>query len=110
MDSEASAEAAARWFLDRGVKQAVITLGSRGVYAHDGASGRLIPARRVRAVDTTGAGDAFNGGLVTALAEGKDLWAACEFANALASLSVQRVGTAPAMPARREIQQALESR
>lgn len=110
VDSEASAEAAARWFLDRGVKQAVITLGSRGVYAHDGASGRLIPARRVRAVDTTGAGDAFNGGLVTALAEGKDLWAACEFANALASLSVQRVGTAPAMPARREIQQALESR
>ncbi len=85
----------------------VITLGDRGVYAHDGRIGRLIPARTVQAVDTTGAGDAFNGGLVTALAEGKSIWEACEFATALASLSVQRLGTTPSMPYREEIDRIL---
>lgn len=107
VDGEAAAETAARWFLERGVDQVVITLGERGVYAHDGTAGRTIPARPVRALDTTGAGDAFNGGLAAALAEGQDLWEACRFANTLASLSVQRMGTALSMPAREEIDQAL---
>ena len=51
----------------------------------------------------TGAGDAFNGGLVTALSEGKDLFAAARFANALAAVSVQRMGTTRSMPTREEI-------
>ena len=64
---------------------------------------RSSPAFHVKAVDTTGAGDAFNGGLLAALAEGKDIWEAARFASGLAALSVQRIGTTPAMPTREEI-------
>ena len=70
---------------------------------------KLIPAFKVNAIDTTGAGDAFNGGLVTALAEGKDLFEAARFANALAALSVQKIGTTPSMPIRSEIEAFLEN-
>ena len=69
----------------------------------------MIPAYRVQAVDTTGAGDAFNGGLAVALSEGKSLFEACEFANAVAAISVTRRGTAPAMPARAEVDEFLKS-
>lgn len=63
----------------------------------------MVPARLVEAVDTTGAGDAFNGGFVTGISEGMDLFAAAEFGNMVASLSVQKFGTAPSMPLREEI-------
>lgn len=98
-----SANKAAEVFFSKGVENVLITLGSRGVYVSDGKRAEIIPAFRVKAVDTTGAGDAFNGGLLAALAEGKDLWEAAKFANALAALSVQRIGTTPAMPTRDEI-------
>ena len=68
----------------------------------------IVPAFRVNAIDTTGAGDAFNGGLVTALSEGKDLWEAAIFASAVAALSVQKIGTTPSMPTREEIDAFLE--
>ena len=93
--------------LDDDDEQVVITLGSRGVYLATQERRGLIPAFRVDAVDTTGAGDAFNGGLVAALAEGKDLWEAARFANGLAALSVQKLGTTPSMPAREEIDRFL---
>ena len=64
---------------------------------------------KVEAVDTTGAGDAFNGGLLAALAEGKDIWEAVRFANGLAALSVQKLGTTPSMPSREEIDAFLQS-
>jgi ribokinase len=54
-------------------------------------------------VDTTGAGDAFNGGLAVALAEGKGLDAALAFANATAALCVTKPGTSPSMPRRAEV-------
>ena len=63
----------------------------------------IIPAFKVNAIDTTGAGDAFNGGLLTALAEGKNLHDAACFANAVAAISVQRIGTTPSMPTREEV-------
>lgn len=100
---EDAALRAAEYFLGKGVRQVVITLGDRGCFVHDGARWGTVAARKVRAVDTTGAGDAFNGGLVTALSEGKDLWQAVSFATKLASLSVQRKGTALSMPTRAEI-------
>ncbi len=59
-------------------------------------------------VDTTGAGDAFNGGLAVALGEGKSLQEAIRFANAVAALSVTRAGTAPAMPRREEVEALLK--
>ncbi len=103
IDSKEAADQAADYFFAKGVKRVLITLGSRGVYVNTGDRKGIIPAYEVEAVDTTGAGDAFNGGLLTALAEGKDLWEAARFANGLAALSVQRMGTALSMPARGEV-------
>lgn len=67
----------------------------------------VVPAYKVDAIDTTGAGDAFNGGLLAALSEGKELWEAVRFANGLAALSVQRLGTTPSMPTREEVDKFL---
>ena len=106
---EENAKKAADWFMDKGVKSVIITLGGRGVYVASEEKRKLIPAFNVNAIDTTGAGDAFNGGLVTALAEDKDLFEATRFANALAALSVQRIGTTPSMPIRSEIEAFLET-
>lgn len=109
VDSEESADRAAEWFFERGVKNVLITLGGRGVYINaDGKKG-IVPAYRVKAIDTTGAGDAFNGGLLAALSEGKDLWESAVFANALAALSVQKLGTTMSMPYREEIDTFLEA-
>jgi ribokinase len=109
IDSEESAMKAAKWFFDKGVKNVLITLGSRGVFIATDHKHEIIPAYKVNAIDTTGAGDAFNGGLVAALAEGKDLWEATKFANALAAVAVQRLGTTPAMPTRKEIEEFFEN-
>lgn len=103
ISNENNALKAAEWFFSKGVKNVIITLGERGVFVATPKEYRLIPAKKVEAIDTTGAGDAFNGGFVTALAEGKDIWEACEFANILAALSVQKIGTTPSMPTRKEI-------
>lgn len=103
VDSEEAADRAAEWFFAKGVKRVLITLGSRGVYINTREKKGILPAYRVDAVDTTGAGDAFNGGLLAALAEDKDIWEAADFANALAALSVQKIGTTPSMPLRSEI-------
>ena len=100
---EASAKQAAAYFRNKGVDVVVITMGKLGVFISDGEREELVPAFSVKAVDTTGAGDAFNGGLLAALSEGKDLWEGARFAQALAALSVQKIGTTPAMPTREEI-------
>lgn len=97
----------AQFFFNKGVKQVVITLGQRGVYIANKEMQELIPAYSVKALDTTGAGDAFNGGLVAALSEGKSLKEAAKFANALAALSVQKLGTTISMPWREEIEKFL---
>lgn len=101
---EAKALQAAEVFFAKGVKAVVITLGSRGVFVATRQAHRMISVPKVKVLDTTGAGDAFNGGFVTALSEGKDIWQAAKFANALASVAVQRMGTTPAMPTRAEIE------
>ncbi|MEY8352001.1 ribokinase [Lachnospiraceae bacterium 54-53] len=103
VEDEESAGKAADYFFKKGVKNVLITMGGKGVYLATPLKRGSIPAYRVQAVDTTGAGDAFNGGLAAALAEGKDLWEAAAFANALAAISVQRIGTTPAMPDREEV-------
>ena len=90
VDSLESADRAARVFLDKGVENVLITLGSRGVYVYSNGKSEIVPAYKVNAIDTTGAGDAFNGGLLTALAEGKTLGEAARFANAI-NRTVRRV-------------------
>lgn len=97
--------AAADYYFSKGIKKVIITWGKQGVYAHDGMQERHFPVIKVQAVDTTGAGDAFSGGFVVALAEGRDFFAAAEFGNVVAGLAVTRFGTAPAMPYRDEIDQ-----
>ena len=100
---EADAQRAARVFLDKGVKNVVITMGALGVFVTDGAKSEMLPRLEVDAIDTTGAGDAYNGGFVMALSEGRNLFEAARYGNATGALSVTRLGTAPAMPARAEI-------
>lgn len=98
------ARRAAAALIDRGVGAAVITLGERGALYHDGAETFLIPPFNAgKVVETTGAGDAFNGGFAVALAEHKLPRDAVRFGIATASISVTRPGTAPSMPARAEI-------
>ena len=102
---EEEARKAARVFLDKGVRNVVITMGALGVYVNDGTRGEMLTRLEVDAIDTTGAGDAFNGGFVTALSEGRDLFEAARWGNATGALSVTRLGTAPAMPYRKEIEE-----
>ncbi len=103
VDGLEAAKEAAAVFRSKGVQKVVITLGSRGVFISADGREEIVPCFRVDAVDTTGAGDAFNGGFLTALAEGKDEWEAARFASALAAISVTRMGTTPAMPTRVEV-------
>lgn len=84
-------------------------MGKQGVLAVTENQSRLFRNYDVKVVDSTGAGDAFNGGLVTALSEGKNLLEACAFANVVSNLAVTRMGTAPSMPTRREIDAFLEA-
>ncbi|MEG0216337.1 MAG: ribokinase, partial [Hungatella sp.] len=108
IDSEAAAEAAAKQFFQKGVKQVVITLGGRGVFVATREKHVMFPPFKVEVQDTTGAGDAFNGGFVAALAEGQDIWEAAKFASAVAGMSVTRRGTSAAMPTRAEVEQLLK--
>lgn len=102
--SAADAECAADAFLALGVRNAVITLGAQGAFVKNRTSKALVPAVDAGpVVETTGAGDAFNGGFAVALAEGCDLAEAARFGCAVAGLSVTRPGTAPSMPHRAEV-------
>jgi len=103
IENEEDAKRAAAVFMEKGVKEVVITLGSMGAFAMNQEKSELVERLSVDAIDTTGAGDAFNGGFVTALAEGKDLFEALRYANVTGALSVTRLGTAPAMPYRSEV-------
>jgi ribokinase len=97
-------ESAARELLDRGVGAVVVTLGADGALIVTQDAALHMPGYKVNVVDTTGAGDAFNGALAVALAEGRILPEAVDFANAAAALQVTKVGTAPAMPYRRDVE------
>ncbi len=102
-----SIEEAARSLLTNEEQTIVMTLGSQGAryLRRDGTA--LVPNFNVDVVDTTGAGDAFNGGLAVALAEGKSLQEAMTFANATAALCVTKPGTTLSMPQRAEVEALL---
>ena len=100
----ASAERAAEAFLDLGVGTALITLGENGAVFRSRDTTVHVPAFKAGpVVETTGAGDAFNGGFAVALSEGMSGEDAVRFAAATAGISVTRPGTAPSMPSRKEI-------
>jgi ribokinase len=102
---------AASSLVERGARNALITLGAKGALLHGEAGTHFVPAFRVaNVVDTTGAGDAFNGGFAVALSEGRSPTEAIRFGAAVAALSVQKAGTAPSMPSRTEIEAFLRER
>ncbi|TFH25729.1 MAG: ribokinase, partial [Bacteroidia bacterium] len=100
----ASAIKAADALHKRGIQTVIITMGSQGAFLSDQASGlqKLIPGFRVQAMDTTAAGDVFNGQLAVSLAEGLDLEKAILHAHAAAALSVQKLGAQSSIPRREE--------
>lgn len=100
----ASAEQSAQELHQLGVPNVAITLGSKGVYLHTRTVVRLIPAPAVTPVDTTAAGDCFNGALAVALSEGLEIDKAVNFACIAASISVTRMGAQSSMPYRKEVE------
>lgn len=103
-----SARQAADKFIERGVGCAIITMGEQGALFHDGNTSELVPAFNAGSVvETTGAGDAFNGGFAAALARGSSALEAVRFGCATAGISVTRAGTAPSMPSLVEIEALL---
>ena len=110
VDTIDQAQAAADLFIAKGVKTVVITLGEQGVFVKSAQVCQHIPAFVVeQVVDTTGAGDAFNGGFAAALAEGQELLDAVRFGCATAAISVTRPGCAPSMPSRQQIDALLQT-
>lgn len=101
---------AARELLTRGVGAVVITLGAQGAYWTDGAAAGYVAPFPVAAVDTVAAGDAFNGGLAVALAEGKPLPDAVRWGAAAGALAVTQVGAQDAMPPRAAVERLLLSK
>ena len=99
----AAAGKAARTLMGRGVSTIVITLGAKGALIANEQGTCVVPAFEVKPVDSTAAGDIFNGALAVALAEGEPLIAAVRMANAAAALSVMRSGAQPSAPTRQAI-------
>lgn len=103
VNNESDAAAAAKVLLGKGVEFVIITLGEKGAFVATSDSCEIISGFTVETVDSTAAGDTFNGALAVALGENKSLKAAVRFANAAAALSVTKLGAQPSAPRREEI-------
>lgn len=99
----ASAEKAAKNLRERGVQNVIITMGGSGAYILTGSLSKMIPVVPVKAIDTTAAGDVFNGALTVSISEGKSIEESVVFANKAASISVTRMGAQASAPYRTEI-------
>jgi ribokinase len=100
---EVSAVKAAEVLCALGVTKVVITLGSDGAMLYENDKAEIIPAHKVNAVDTTAAGDVYNGAMCAALAEGMSLVEALRFATKASAISVSREGAQPSIPSREEV-------
>ena len=89
---------AGRWFIERGVKTAIVTLGQLGAVCVTQSMERYYLPQIVHPIDSTGAGDTFSGAFMAALSQGRSLEEAIRFANAAAALSVTRLGAVEAIP------------
>jgi ribokinase len=101
---------AAQKLLALGLQTVLITLGERGCYLATGSCRQLIASYPVPVVDTTAAGDAFNGALAVALAEGREMEDSIAFANAAGALATTRVGAQPSLAWRTELETLLRKR
>ncbi len=104
LKEESTVEESATRLLEKGLKGVVLKRGSAGAYvAVAGGKAAWVKPFRVKAVDTVGAGDCFNGAFAVALLEGNDPWTAARFASAAAAISVTRAGAQASMPTRAEV-------
>lgn len=108
-DAPEAALSAARNLQQMGCRAVVVTLGSQGCLVVDENEVHEIPSRQVEAVDTTAAGDAFNGALAVALSEGRPLTDAARWATAAAAVAVTRYGAQPSLARRAEIDELASS-
>jgi ribokinase len=109
IESEQDAKAAADILIEKGIESVLVTMGAKGVFVRTKNLTEVVPGFKVKVVDTTAAGDVFNGVLAVAIAEGKSLKEAVSFANAAAALSVTKLGAQPSAPARKEIDEFLKN-
>lgn len=111
VSDEASMRAIVKKFIEIGIRNVVITLGSKGIFVgYSSSVTELIPAYSVSSIDSTGAGDVFSGSLAAFLSEGMSFKEAVKMANASASLSVTRLGAQNSAPNRNEIEEFLVAR
>ena len=96
-------KSAAKSLIDKGAQNVLVTIGEKGAYLKNKEQDIIIPTIKVKAIDTTGAGDCFNGVFATYLAMGKDVIEAIKYANAASSISVTRSGTVPSLPYKNEV-------
>ena len=96
--SEKEAKLAAHKLISFGIKKVIITLGEKGLFYTDGQDEIYLKANSVKAIDTTGAGDAFNGGLAFSLLKEKPIKDCLEFANKVAGISTTKLGAGNSMP------------
>ena len=101
--NENEAKQAADKLLKLGIKKIIITLGEKGLFYSDGKEDIYLKASQVKAIDTTGAGDAFNGGLAFSLSKEKSIKECLEFANKVAGISTTKLGAGDAMPFLKDI-------
>lgn len=104
VNDESSAEKAAIFLHNKGIETVVITMGALGAFVLHNNKYSIIPGHKVQAVDTTGAGDIFNGALAVALAEGKTMEDAVAFACRASAISVTRLGAQASAPYRKEVE------
>ena len=98
INNEIDAKKSAQKLLKMGIKKVIITLGEKGLFYSDGKEEIYVKATSVKAIDTTGAGDAFNGGFSFALLKGKKIKECLEIANKVAGLSTTKLGAGDGMP------------
>jgi ribokinase len=110
VQDEASACRACEKLLKGGVRTVILTMGSKGYLLADQEGMEFVPGLKVKAVDSTSAGDAFTGSLAIGLAQGKSVARAARYANYAAALSVTKMGAQPSMPTAKEVDQFIAGR
>lgn len=99
ISDEKSIENAAKKLLNKGVKNVIVTMGDKGAFLINNNESKIFPASKVKVIDSTGAGDAFNGALAYALSNGEEIGKAIQLANSVAAFAVTKMGAQSSLPA-----------